>query len=98
MKGFGWKLAGLLALGLFCYVACQKDEEPDNTAKVSARKTTVEAAAGSTFVEVSVKENTEWTPESGISLWNGSLGERGSGVRRGPARECPSPLHREYGR
>ena len=61
MKGFGWKLAGLLALGLFCYVACQKDEEPDNTASVSARKTMVEADAGSTFVEISVKESTEWT-------------------------------------
>ena len=73
MKGFGWKLAGLLALGLFCYVACQKDEEPDNTASVSARKTMVEADAGSTFVEISVKENTEWTLSleypSGTEAW-----------------------------
>lgn len=83
MKGFGWKMAGLLALGLFCYVACQKDEEPDNTASVSAKKTTVEAAAGSTFMEVSVKENTQWTLSleypSGTEAWASVEPESGVG-------------------
>lgn len=61
MKRISWIILAVLGLGLLLYVSCQKDEEPDNTAAVTARKTVVDAAAGSTFVEVSVKENTEWT-------------------------------------